>query len=132
MSLEVIYGVFCGISEKDMPGLSNIKDEKEKQNVYEIWRQHIIDKINEAVSYDKDINRFFIDFANSEDLDGYIIGIKLKTVTVQYSGGIDITDIESKVTHEIKNKIKNMIIETNLFNYVKSTGKIWVYLDLGK
>lgn len=75
---------------------------------------------------------FGFDFENSEDLEGVIIGIELKTLTAHYSGAMDITNIESKVTDEMKTKIKNMITENNLLDCVKSLGKLWTVLDLNK
>ena len=132
MSVSIIYGVFCSISTKDMTGYNDIKGEKEQDRVYEIWRKDVEQKIKECTDYDEEINEFCLDFANSEDLHGSIIGINLKTLKVEYSGAMDITEIKSKVTDEVKNKITNMVIQTKLFNYIKSLGKIWVYHNRDK
>ena len=107
MSVSIIYGVFCSYIEEKI-------------------LESIIEK---ACNYDKEIKTYDVDFENSEDLNGTIIGIKIKELDAQYTGAMDITKIESKVTDEIKNKINNMVIETKLFNYIESFGKIWIYLD---
>jgi hypothetical protein len=128
MSLTFVYGVLISTSSVDAPNHSSIKDSKKRDKFYESWIENREKKMSEAFNYDEEIKMFGIDFENSEDLQGAIIGIELKTLTAQYSGAMDITNIGSKVTDEIKTKIKNMVMETNLLDCVKSLGRIWTVL----